>query len=93
MLAPGAPAGAVATAGDGAVATTLRLSDVRALLGDRLKGQPTRANFRTGHLTICTMVPMRSVPHRDLWNAIDPNIVFGEDGTPWMSFGSDAEAA
>ena len=57
-------AGAVATAGDGAVATTLRLSDVRALLGDRLKGQPTRANFRTGHLTICTMVPMRSVPHR-----------------------------
>ncbi len=57
-------AGAVATAGDGAAATTLRLSDVRALLGDRLKGRPTRANFRTGHLTICTMVPMRSVPHR-----------------------------
>ncbi|MGH8992852.1 MAG: exodeoxyribonuclease V subunit gamma, partial [Acidimicrobiia bacterium] len=25
---------------------------------------PTRANFRTGHLTICTLVPMRSVPHR-----------------------------
>ena len=23
-----------------------------------------RANFRTGHLTICTLVPMRSVPHR-----------------------------
>ena len=22
------------------------------------------ANFRTGHLTICTLVPMRSVPHR-----------------------------
>ena len=57
-------AGAVAAATDGASATTLRLSDVRALLGDRLKGRPTRANFRTGHLTICTMVPMRSVPHR-----------------------------
>ena len=27
-------------------------------------GRPTRANFRTGHLTICTLVPMRSVPHR-----------------------------
>jgi exodeoxyribonuclease V gamma subunit len=44
--------------------TTLRLSDVRALLGERLRGRPTRANFRTGALTMCTMVPMRSVPHR-----------------------------
>ncbi|HEX9505688.1 MAG TPA: exodeoxyribonuclease V subunit gamma, partial [Acidimicrobiia bacterium] len=42
----------------------LSLSDVRALLTERLKGRPTRANFRTGHLTICTLVPMRSVPHR-----------------------------
>jgi exodeoxyribonuclease V gamma subunit len=42
----------------------LGLMDVVALLGDRLKGRPTRANFRTGHLTICTLVPMRSVPHR-----------------------------
>ena len=31
---------------------------------DRLAGRPTRANFRTGTLTVCTMVPMRSVPHR-----------------------------
>ena len=37
---------------------------MRALLADRLRGRPTRANFRTGHLTICTLVPMRSVPHR-----------------------------
>ena len=29
-----------------------------------LAGRPTRANFRTGTLTVCTMVPMRSVPHR-----------------------------
>ncbi|WP_344734599.1 exodeoxyribonuclease V subunit gamma [Nocardioides fonticola] len=43
---------------------TLRLPDVRALLADRLGGRPTRANFRTGTLTVCTMVPMRSVPHR-----------------------------
>src|SRR4051794_22475601 len=42
----------------------LRLPDVRALLSDRLAGRPTRANFRTGTLTVCTMVPMRSVPHR-----------------------------
>ncbi len=42
----------------------LRLSDVRAMLGDHLAGRPTRANFRAGSLTVCTMVPMRSVPHR-----------------------------
>ncbi|GAA1151203.1 exodeoxyribonuclease V subunit gamma [Nocardioides aquiterrae] len=42
----------------------LRLSDVRAMLQSRLAGRPTRANFRTGTLTVCTMVPMRSVPHR-----------------------------
>lgn len=45
-------------------ATLLRLPDVRALLDGRLSGRPTRANFRTGTLTVCTMVPMRSVPHR-----------------------------
>ncbi|MGH8999981.1 MAG: exodeoxyribonuclease V subunit gamma, partial [Acidimicrobiia bacterium] len=42
----------------------LELTEVAALLADRLRGRPTRANFRTGHLTICTLVPMRSVPHR-----------------------------
>ncbi|MFZ0041635.1 MAG: hypothetical protein WAK93_10030, partial [Solirubrobacteraceae bacterium] len=35
-----------------------------ALLARRLEGRPTRANFRTGHLTVCTLQPMRSVPHR-----------------------------
>ena len=44
--------------------TKLRLPDVRALLSGHLAGRPTRANFRTGTLTVCTMVPMRSVPHR-----------------------------
>lgn len=44
--------------------TVLRLPDIRALLAGRLAGRPTRANFRTGTLTVCTMVPMRSVPHR-----------------------------
>ncbi len=45
-------------------ATPLLLADVRQLLAHRLGGRPTRANFRTGTLTVCTMVPMRSVPHR-----------------------------
>ena len=44
--------------------TVLRLSDIGALLDGHLAGRPTRANFRTGTLTVCTMVPMRSVPHR-----------------------------
>ena len=43
---------------------TLRLPDIRSLLGSQLAGRPTRANFRTGTLTVCTMTPMRSVPHR-----------------------------
>ena len=38
--------------------------DVRSLLNDRLRGRPTRANFRTGQVTVCTLVPMRSIPHR-----------------------------
>ena len=49
---------------EGAEPVDLVLEEVRALLADRLQGRPTRANFRTGHLTICTLVPMRSVPHR-----------------------------
>lgn len=44
--------------------TLLRLPDVQQLLHRHLAGRPTRANFRTGTLTVCTMVPMRSVPHR-----------------------------
>ncbi|HEY1539689.1 MAG TPA: exodeoxyribonuclease V subunit gamma [Solirubrobacteraceae bacterium] len=44
--------------------TMLEPAEVRALLAQRLEGRPTRANFRTGHLTFCTLTPMRSVPHR-----------------------------
>ncbi|HEX4009683.1 MAG TPA: exodeoxyribonuclease V subunit gamma [Solirubrobacteraceae bacterium] len=39
-------------------------AEMRAHLARRLEGRPTRANFRTGHLTVCTLLPMRSVPHR-----------------------------
>jgi exodeoxyribonuclease V gamma subunit len=53
----------VAEAGDGH-GTELAPAEVRAYFLDRLQGRPTRANFRTGHLTVCTLLPMRSVPHR-----------------------------
>ncbi len=53
-----------ASAGARADTTALLAPEVRALFAERLQGRPTRANFRTGHLTICTLVPMRSVPHR-----------------------------
>ena len=56
--------GRVRRAATGLGDVDLRLPDVRSLLSDRLAGRPTRANFRTGTLTVCTMVPMRSVPHR-----------------------------
>ncbi len=44
--------------------TTLRLADLRRLLLQHTQPRPTRANFRTGELTVATLVPMRSVPHR-----------------------------
>lgn len=55
---------AESTAGPTTGGSPLALGEVQALLADRLRPQPTRANFRTGHLTMCTLVPMRSVPHR-----------------------------
>lgn len=33
-------------------------------------------------------IVVQSVPNRDLWNAIDPNISVDENGEPWMVFGS-----
>ncbi|MBY8860534.1 exodeoxyribonuclease V subunit gamma [Nocardia sp. CA2R105] len=42
----------------------LRLPDIAALLHSRLAGRSVRTNFRTGELTVCTLAPMRSVPHR-----------------------------
>jgi exodeoxyribonuclease V gamma subunit len=50
--------------GPGAGGRSLLLADMRNLLAHRLGGRPTRSNFRTGTLTVCTMTPMRSVPHR-----------------------------
>src|SRR5262245_28086708 len=33
-------------------------------------------------------IVVQSIPYRDLWNAIDPQLVVAEDGTPWLAFGS-----
>ncbi|WP_308259160.1 exodeoxyribonuclease V subunit gamma [Pseudonocardia sp. H11422] len=62
--ARGELADVVRSAGPHADAMPLSLPDARGLLAGRLRGRPSRANFRTGTLTVCTMVPMRSVPHR-----------------------------
>jgi len=31
---------------------------------------------------------IQSVPGRDMWNAIDPNLIMDENKTPWLVFGS-----
>ena len=31
---------------------------------------------------------IQSVPGRDMWNAIDPNLILDENKTPWLAFGS-----
>lgn len=64
------------------VGPPLRLAEIRDLLGDRLRGQPTRADFRTGDLTMCTLVPMRSVPHRVVCLVGLDDGVFPRGGAP-----------
>jgi exodeoxyribonuclease V gamma subunit len=56
--------GEIALAADQAGDVYLNLAEMSALLSDAFRGRASRANFRTGTLTVCTMLPMRSVPHR-----------------------------
>jgi exodeoxyribonuclease V gamma subunit len=56
--------GGLALATDQAGDVALGLAEVSALLSEAFRGRASRANFRTGILTVCTMLPMRSVPHR-----------------------------
>ncbi|QFU96985.1 Exodeoxyribonuclease V [Luteimicrobium xylanilyticum] len=62
VLADARAAASTAASPDGGA--LLRLPDVVALLERRLAGRPTRAGFRTGALTVCSLEPMRAVPHR-----------------------------
>lgn len=55
---------ATAVAGPRAGTVPLVLDDVRALLAPDLLPRASRTNFRTGSLTLCSLMPMRSVPHR-----------------------------
>ncbi|MGO3326117.1 exodeoxyribonuclease V subunit gamma [Gordonia sp. (in: high G+C Gram-positive bacteria)] len=57
--------GALVVDADRPEATTeLELGDVRDLVTGLVAARPSRSNFCTGELTVCSMVPMRSVPHR-----------------------------
>ena len=61
---------------------TLTLGDATALLQDRLAGRPTTTSFRTGGLTVCTLTPMRSVPHRVVCLLGLDDGAFPRQGTP-----------
>lgn len=39
-------------------------ADVRAMVSDIVRPRATRSNFRTGEITVATLVPMRFVPHK-----------------------------
>lgn len=42
----------------------LRITDVRVMLEQRWGPRRTRSNFRNGAVSVCTLTPMRSVPHK-----------------------------
>lgn len=48
----------------GETSPVLQPEEVLSLVRERWSGRAGRAGFRTGTLTVCTMVPMRAVPHR-----------------------------
>ncbi len=52
-----------------------------------LTNKTLNRNSKDYKWTDCGMV-LESIPHRDFWNAIDPNVVICADGSAWMTFGS-----
>lgn len=48
----------------GTTTAGVTLHELRTLLASDLGGRPTRANHQTGDLTVCSLVPMRTVPFR-----------------------------
>lgn len=51
-------------------------------------GHATRTALDSGNWEDHGPVICSNEPGPDDWNAIDPNVAFDEDGTPWLSFGS-----
>ncbi|HLV64914.1 MAG TPA: arabinan endo-1,5-alpha-L-arabinosidase [Polyangiaceae bacterium] len=51
-------------------------------------GHATRPALDEGEWDDHGPVICSNEPGPDHWNAIDPNVAFDEDGTPWLSFGS-----
>ena len=51
-------------------------------------GHATKADIATGSWTDQGTVICSNMGTSDNWNAIDPNIVIDDAGTPWMDFGS-----
>ena len=51
-------------------------------------GHATKADIATGSWTDRGTVICSNMGSNDNWNAIDPNIVIDDAGTPWMDFGS-----
>jgi arabinan endo-1,5-alpha-L-arabinosidase len=51
-------------------------------------GQATRAALDSGSWADRGMVLCSNMGETDNWNAIDPNVVIDDAGTPWLTFGS-----
>lgn len=51
-------------------------------------GQATRAALDSGSWADQGMVICSNMGETDNWNAIDPNVVVDDAGTPWLAFGS-----
>jgi exodeoxyribonuclease V gamma subunit len=54
----------LAEAAEAPSSPALSLPEIADLLAEAFRGRPSRANFRTGTLTVASLLPMRAVPHR-----------------------------